>query len=69
MIFGFNLIVLIKLIVFEDCDINFLIFFPLFLIKFTHSIFVAFVLLLLILPIGIIFQRQLSFAFKCIEKD
>ena len=24
MIFGFNLIVLIKLIVFEDCDINFL---------------------------------------------
>ena len=33
------------------------------------SIFVAFVLLLLILPIGIIVQRLVMFAFKCLEKE
>ncbi len=33
------------------------------------SIFVAFVLLLLILPISIIVQRLVMCAFKCLEKE
>ena len=39
------------------------------MIDFLFSIFVAFLMILLILPMGIIFQILVLCAFKCLKKD